>query len=90
MNDRSKWTSVLAIVCVGIFVYCVSLTAGYFSWDDLDLVVNNKQIHQLDLANLHAYFSSTFLGNYQPLTMMAYGLEWRPPTPCTALLRRWV
>jgi hypothetical protein len=76
MNDRSKWAGVLAIVCVGIFVYRVSLTAGYFSWDDLDLVVNNKRIHQFDIADLHAYFRSTFLGNYQPLTMMAYGLEW--------------
>ncbi len=76
MSDRSKWAGVLAIVCLGLFTYWTSLKSAFFSWDDLDLVVHNKQVHQLDLANLHAYFSSTFLGNYQPLTMMAYGLEW--------------
>lgn len=76
MAFPSRWAAILAIISIGIFVYRASFSSGYFQWDDQDLVVDNTLVHHLAFSNLNTFFRSTFLGNYQPLTMMAYMLEW--------------
>lgn len=64
------------IAATAILVYWGSLSAGFFPWDDPDLVVNNGQVHTLSAANVLHYFQASQLGIYQPMTMVAYAVQW--------------
>lgn len=71
---------------IGVFVLLIILTAiAYFnvfnarflSWDDLDYVVTNSDIHQINGQSIHLWFSRFYIGNYHPLTMLSYALEYQ-------------
>lgn len=68
------------IVCLLIAVLCILVyLPGFqngFVWDDLFYVVNNEDIRQLSLQNLWNSVSKFYLGNWHPLTMLTYYLEY--------------
>ncbi len=63
-------------VCICFLIYHNIIFAKFFSWDDIDLVFNNDTVHKLNPTNLSLLSSSIFLGNYMPLTMLLYAIEW--------------
>ena len=65
------------IVCITCVAFLPSLDAGFTNWDDDAYVVNNPDIRGVTAKNLSAVFSSTYLGNYQPLTMLTYMAEFQ-------------
>lgn len=67
------WLYALSLAALMALAYLRVFSAGFISWDDPELVLNNRDVHQLSLK---AFFSGSYTGNYMPLTMLAYGLDW--------------
>ena len=69
-NSAVRWT--LVILLITVVAYIPSLT-GAFVWDDTKYVQNNPLITSIDLR---ALFSTNVMGNYHPLTMLVYAIEY--------------
>jgi protein O-mannosyl-transferase len=63
------------VACIACIAFLPSLNQGFVEWDDDSYVINNPDITALTLDNLTTVFSSSYLGNYQPLTMLTYMAE---------------
>lgn len=60
------------ILIITYLVYLPSLNNGFTNWDDLEQVLENKDVHSLSFANTSKIFSSTYIGMYQPFTTQVY------------------
>ena len=65
------------IAGITFFAFSPSLRNGFTNWDDEGYVVDNPDIKGCTLHNVVKVFSSTYVGNYQPLTMLSYMAEYR-------------
>jgi len=66
--------SILAVAI--IIAYFRIFHAGFIDWDDNDYVVHNKDITAFGLQNISAWFSKFYIGNYQPLTLFSYAVDY--------------
>jgi protein O-mannosyl-transferase len=70
------------LLCCGIIAvitfiaFLPSLDNGFTNWDDDLYVVNNPDIKNVTVHNLTKIFSSSYVGNYQPLSMLTYMAEY--------------
>ncbi len=66
------------IICSAVFISYANVMHAPFlmSWDDADYVVNNTHIRQLSTDNLQNWFSSFYVGNYAPLTMLSFAINY--------------
>lgn len=73
---KSKYTPWLlaVILLVTFFVYLPSLQNGFTNWDDLEQVVDNKDIKTLGITGTKSIFSSFYVGMYQPVTTQLYAI----------------
>jgi tetratricopeptide (TPR) repeat protein len=55
-------------------VYLKLFSAGFISWDDAEYVLDNKDVHDF---NLKALFTGFYVGNYHPLSMLSYAINWK-------------
>lgn len=60
------------IILIIVVVFSPLLNAGFMGWDDAGYVINNPDIKELTTHNLNKIFSSIYLGNYQPISMLSY------------------
>jgi len=67
------------ILIVAILVFSPALTNEFVNWDDFDYITRNPLIRDISLANiLHLFdFNTQVVGNYHPLTVLTYGLEYK-------------
>ena len=67
-----------ALLFITVLVYANSLKNGFvFNWDDDKYVLTNTDIHEINTRNIKAIFSTCYMANYQPLTMLAYMVQYR-------------
>jgi protein O-mannosyl-transferase len=73
----SPW-SLAGILVATFLVYLPSLGNRLTNWDDDQYLLNNPLVHQLSLRTLASLFTpaTQILGNYHPLTVLSYALEW--------------
>jgi tetratricopeptide (TPR) repeat protein len=62
---------VLSILIVA--VYFKLFSANFISWDDGDVVLNNKHVHDFDIK---AFFTNYYVGNYAPISMIGFAIDW--------------
>ena len=72
--ERIAW--VLVLLLVSAVVYYPALFYGYFPWDDAAYVKDNVDIRQFSLEYIKLFFSKFYLGNYHPLTMFSFALDY--------------
>ncbi|MBC7775867.1 MAG: tetratricopeptide repeat protein [Phycisphaerae bacterium] len=69
----------MGIIAIAVFAFFLflKLRACDFlvGWDDDTYVVNNPAIQQINWENLKKIFSSFYLGNYQPLSVLSYAID---------------
>lgn len=58
------------LLCI---VYYKLFSATFISWDDGEVLLNNTEVHQFDLK---AFFSKYYVGNYAPISMIAFSIDW--------------
>lgn len=78
-NGKKQLTIWLHAAILGVavlFAYSKIFGAGFMSWDDIDYVFNTPDIRVLSTTNLESWFSKYYIGNYQPLPMMDYALDY--------------
>lgn len=69
----------LFILLVGtFFVYLPSLNNLFLTnWDDHQYVLNNPDIRTISSESINKIFSSYYIGNYQPFTILSYAIDYQ-------------
>jgi len=75
-DNRTKNTHWLlaGILLITFLAYLPSLNNGFTNWDDLEQVIENRDIQELSFSNTSGIFSSFYVGMYQPVTTQVYGI----------------
>lgn len=67
----------LFIICAAFICYLPSSKGGFIlNWDDNKYVVENAAAHGFSMINLGAAFSNIYVGNYAPLHIISYMLDY--------------
>ena len=75
-NTKLACLIVIAIVAVTYFVFSPSLRNGFVNWDDEEYVTQNPMVTG-DAIPLKDIFTKPVSGNYHPLTMLLYAIEYK-------------
>lgn len=75
LNKNIAW--ILLLLLVAALTYYPALFYGYFPWDDFAYVRDNPDIKSLSFTNIKLFFSKFYLGNYNPLTMLSFALNYK-------------
>lgn len=70
---RSNWWMLLLLAAVFPIIYWQLFKANFISWDDADVLLKNKDVHAF---NLKAFFTRHYVGNYAPITMIGFAIDW--------------
>ena len=66
------------IIIVTAIVFANTLSNGFVdNWDDDTYIINNQLIKNLNYNNIKEIFSSFYMGNYHPFTILSYSLEYK-------------
>ncbi len=79
-NNSKRWhlIALFTLVAVTFLLYASTLGHGFiFIWDDYKYVVNNPDIQGFSLVNLKAVFTKYYIGNYAPLHLISYMLDYQ-------------
>ncbi|MBN8703454.1 MAG: tetratricopeptide repeat protein [Bacteroidetes bacterium] len=69
------WLGLLLVIT--FFTYYPSLQNNFLTnWDDHQYVLNNDDIKQLNSTNIKKMFTNYYIGNYQPITILSYALDY--------------
>lgn len=68
--------SLLFIVILTAVTYFPSLNNNFVNWDDIIYIMNNDMITALSFQNLEKIFSSFWMGNYHPVTILSFALDY--------------
>jgi tetratricopeptide (TPR) repeat protein len=72
--DKWKYYGALVIiVLISFLVYLPALNNTFLSWDDERYIPKNALIYSIDLKEI---FSNYVMGNYHPLTILTYAIEY--------------
>jgi len=75
--DRQSLWFLLAAVGITLVVFFPSLFNGFvLNWDDATYIQENDTIKALSWVNLKTIFTGYVNGNYHPLTILSYALEY--------------
>lgn len=72
---ENRWLHVAILLVATLLVYGKVFHAGFMSWDDADYVLQNKDIRALNTEHIGRWFSEFYIGNYHPLTLVSYALD---------------
>ena len=62
----------IATLVLTIFSYAPSITGEFLNWDDESYVPNNYLLSSFSIVDV---FTSYYMGNYHPLTILSYYFE---------------
>lgn len=65
----------LALLVLAAFRPC--LNNGFINLDDNSYIVENSLIRSISAPNIRSWFSSGYEGNYYPMVLLAYALEYK-------------
>jgi Tfp pilus assembly protein PilF len=77
LAERAGWSFVAPLLMVAAFAVYSNVFGHAFllNWDDLDYVVANSAIRDLDSEHVHQMFAGTFVGNWAPLHILSYAID---------------
>lgn len=73
---QSETKSLSLILLITFICYLPSLRNNFTNLDDKQYLIDNPAIKAISAENLKTIFSEQFVGNYQPLTMLSYMIEY--------------
>lgn len=65
------------VIIVTAFCFYPSLQNKFTNLDDTQYFIENPVVHNINAENLKAIFTKQFVGNYQPLTMLSYMIDYK-------------
>ena len=75
----SKYNKTLCVCVLALLVFTAFLPAlknNFVNWDDHGYVIDNQAVKSLSWENTKTIFTSFFIGNYQPISILSYSLEY--------------
>ena len=72
---ESAWLHMGILIVAVLIAYINVFHAGFMNWDDGEYVLHNNDIRTFDAANVRAWFTGYYVGNYHPLTMWSYAID---------------
>jgi len=76
-NPKTFWTWIIGLLVITIFIYFPALTHELVNWDDDSYIIQNTLIQSFSLEAIIHLFSSFYTGNYHPLTLLTYAIEYQ-------------
>lgn len=74
-SELSRYAFLFFISCA---LYLKSVSFQFLpTWDDGGYLLNNPVVHSLSFDNVKAMFTTAIMGNYAPLHMFSYAVEYR-------------
>jgi len=70
------WIALAAILPLTFIVFIPILDNELTNWDDPTYIVENPLIRQLDWHHIKRIFTEFYFGNYQPLHILSYAIEY--------------
>lgn len=70
---KKEWAFISAALLT-IAAYSLFFGYGHISWDDPEMVFKNSDVQNF---NLKAFFQTSYVGNYIPVTMLAHSIVWQ-------------
>ncbi|MGP8214209.1 MAG: tetratricopeptide repeat protein [Bacteroidia bacterium] len=75
-REQNKYL-IYAVLLITFIAYLPSLQNRFVNLDDTQYLVENPVVKSLSAENIKTIFSEEFVGNYQPITMLSYMLEYK-------------
>lgn len=73
---RSPWLHAGALALLSTVVFQDGLSHSFTNWDDIPYIVDNPIVHGLSWDHLTQVFSGFHLGNYNPLQLVSYMIDY--------------
>jgi len=73
-NPLDLWI-ILSVLLLTIVTFSPTLTNGFVNWDDDVNLVNHPFLETFDWNSILGIFSSTVIGNYNPLPIFTFAIE---------------
>ncbi|MBC7862706.1 MAG: glycosyltransferase family 39 protein [Bacteroidia bacterium] len=74
---ENKWFAFLLLGLAVFLIYSPAFKSGFLPWDDHEYVTENADIKGFTVEHLKTIFSRSYLGNYQPVSMLTYMLDFK-------------
>jgi len=76
-KKNSKWI-IAAILFIAVIAFSNSIKNDFLTnWDDNTYIINNPQVKDFSWQGIKNIFSNYQIGNYHPLTMLCYTVEYK-------------
>ncbi len=75
-NKGVRWIWLIAVLVATFVAFYPTFNNGFTNWDDNDYITENKVIKKLDAESLDFFFTEYYMGNYHPLTMLSYAIDY--------------
>ncbi len=76
MKPGNQYFPTLAIVALVLIAYFRVFNFEFISWDDTAYTIANESVKSFSIDHIKEWFTSFFVGNYQPLTMASYAIDY--------------
>ncbi len=71
--QRPTWHYLLPAILLGLLVFAQTLRFDFVNWDDDVNILENRGVTTFDFDHI---WTETVIGNYNPLTISTFALEW--------------
>ncbi len=68
--------TIFCIIAVTLIIFAPALQGHFLNWDDPSYITDNSLIQDISPENILKTFSTYILGNYQPLTIFTFSIEY--------------
>ena len=72
-SSPGRWVYLLPALGLGVLVFAQTLGFDFVNWDDDVNIVENRGVTTFDLGHI---WTETVIGNYNPLTITTFAIEW--------------
>jgi protein O-mannosyl-transferase len=75
-STRNNLLLLIVTVAVTALVFIPSLNSGFVNWDETTYITANPIVQQLSAQNIKLIFTTFLSGNYHPLPIFTYAVEY--------------
>ncbi len=75
-SEQSFWLLPAGVLFLTIIAYFPLKGSDFVNWDDPTFVLGNVNITSLSAHNIAVMFSSFYMGNYCPITILSYAIDY--------------
>lgn len=74
-KQKELWLPILGILIFTAVIFLPSLNYGFVNWDDDLNILENANLNAFDFEHIKGIFTSTVIGNYNPLPIFTFAVE---------------